>query len=86
MYEDERSNWKGDMAGTERKAEDDVQDDRSQVTKPTGGVEDAEQEDQHSTTGTTPSEDFVGRVGGQDVGYAGETGAERRAAAAKKDA
>jgi len=32
-----------------------------------------------TTTGTGPSEEFVGRVSGQDVGYAGETGAERRA-------
>ncbi len=45
------------------------------------GVEDAEAADQHSTTGTTPNEVHVGRAQGQDVGYAGETGAERRAAA-----
>ena len=46
-----------------------------------GGVPDAEAPDQGSTTGTTPSEEFVGRTQGQDVGYAGETGAERRAEA-----
>jgi hypothetical protein len=34
-----------------------------------------------STTGTAPDDEFAGRVSGQDVGYAGETGAERRAGA-----
>ena len=34
----------------------------------------------HATTGGGSS---VGRVAGQDVGYAGETGAERREAAAE---
>jgi hypothetical protein len=32
-----------------------------------------------STTGTDENEEFVGRVAGQDAGYAGETGAEARA-------
>ncbi len=36
--------------------------------------------DADSTTGTGDSETFVGRVAGEDAGYAGETGAERRAA------
>ncbi len=36
--------------------------------------------DQGSSTGTTPTPEFVGRIAGDDVGYAGETGAERRAA------
>jgi hypothetical protein len=40
----------------------------------------SDQPDAGSTTGTGPSDTFVGRVGGRDVGYAGETGAERRAA------
>jgi len=31
------------------------------------------------TTGTDENEQFVGRVAGQDAGYAGETGAEARA-------
>ena len=52
------------MPDTERKAEADVQEDPSQVSKPGGG-------------------EAVGREGGQDIGYAGETGAERRAEAAK---
>ena len=46
-----------------------------------GGVEQPGEPDRDSTTGTTPNEEFVGRVAGRDVGYAGETGAERRAAA-----
>ena len=52
------------MPSTERRAEADVQEDPSQISK----VEDGE---------------AVGRVGGQDEGYAGETGAERRAEAAR---
>jgi hypothetical protein len=64
--------------------ESDVATDHSQATtRATGGVPDEAAPDQGSTTGTTPSGDFVGRVAGQDVGYAGETGAERRAAAAE---
>ena len=35
--------------------------------------------DQASTTGTTPDAEYVGRIAGDDLGYAGETGAERRA-------
>ncbi|GAA3233532.1 hypothetical protein GCM10017691_29230 [Pseudonocardia petroleophila] len=35
--------------------------------------------DSTSTTGTDRTEEFVGRVAGDDAGYAGETGAERRA-------
>jgi hypothetical protein len=50
-------------------------------SRDTGGVEDPSQPDQASTTGTTPNDEFVGRVAGQDVGYAGETGAEARAEA-----
>lgn len=38
--------------------------------------------DRGSVTGTGRTGEFVGRVAGDDVGYAGETGAERRAGAA----
>lgn len=55
-------------------------DDAQALSRDTGGVESPDAPDQGSTTGTTPSEEFVGRVSGQDVGYAGETGGERRAA------
>jgi hypothetical protein len=55
-------------------------------SRATGGVADADAPDANSTTGTTPSEEFVGRIAGQDVGYAGETGAERRAAVNAQEA
>jgi hypothetical protein len=64
------------------KNEDDVQrDDVTARSRVTGGVPDPTQPDQHSTTGTTPNDEFVGRLAGQDVGAGEETGAERRAAA-----
>ena len=63
-----------------RPHEDDVDpDDAQALSRATGGVEDPDAPDQGSTTGTTPNDTFVGRVAGQDVGYAGETGGERRA-------
>jgi hypothetical protein len=37
--------------------------------------------DTSGTTGTGEGEEFVGRVAGRDLGYAGETGAEARAEA-----
>ena len=65
---------------SDRKAEDDTEADEARVdSRDTGGVEDPDKPDQGSTTGTTPDGEYVGRVAGQDVGYAGETGAERRA-------
>ena len=45
----------------------------------TGGADDATGTDSDATTGAGGSGTFVGRDAGQDVGYAGETGAERRA-------
>jgi hypothetical protein len=73
------------MARESRKAEADVQEDPHQAhTRAEGGVENPEHPDQDSTTGTTPSGSFVGRIAGEDVGYEGETGAERRAKAAKQ--
>jgi hypothetical protein len=50
------------------------------LSRPIGGG-DSDDPDAASTTGTGRSGEFVGRVSGQDVGYAGETGAERRQAA-----
>ena len=46
------------------------------TTRPT-----ATEGDAPGTTGTGESEEFVGRVAGRDLGYAGETGAEARAEA-----
>ncbi len=64
-----------------RPGEDDVdRDDAQALTRVTGGG-DSDAPDAPTTTGTGGSGEFVGRVaGGDDVGYAGETGAERRAA------
>jgi hypothetical protein len=74
----------GGMSADPRPGEDDVdQDDGQALSRATGGVEDPAEPDQGSTTGTTPNGEFVGRIAGADVGYAGETGAERRAAAAE---
>jgi hypothetical protein len=68
-----------------RPGEDDVdRDDAQALSRATGGGE-TDEPDAGSTTGTGESETFVGRVAGQDVGYAGETGAERRAAAERDD-
>jgi hypothetical protein len=68
-----------------RPGEDDVdRDDAQALTRATGGGESGEP-DASSTTGTGESAEFVGRVAGQDVGYAEETGAERRAAAQQDD-
>jgi hypothetical protein len=64
-----------------RPGEDDVdQDDAQALSRATGGGP-SDEADAQSTTGTGESDEFVGRVAGQDVGYAEETGAERRAAA-----
>ncbi len=68
-----------------RPGEDDVdRDDAQALSRATGGGQ-SEEPDASSTTGTGESAEFVGRVAGQDVGYAEETGAERRAAAEQQD-
>lgn len=51
-----------------------------------GGVPDPSQPDQNSTTGTTPSGSFVGRIAGDDIGAFEESGAERRAEATRSAA
>ena len=55
-------------------------------TRETGGSADGHPADRaegdaSGTTGTGEGEEFVGRVAGRDLGYAGETGAEARAEA-----
>jgi hypothetical protein len=55
------------------------------ASRDTGGVVEPDEPDQASTTGSTPSPEYVGRVAGDDVGYAEETGAERRAEAADQN-
>ena len=70
-----------------RKSEaDTARDPHLASSREQGGVADPDAEDQGSTTGTTPSGEFVGRVAGQDVGAIGESGAERRQAVAAADA
>jgi hypothetical protein len=64
-----------------RPGEEDVDRDGAEaLTRATGGGPD-DAPDAQATTGTGESDTFVGRVAGQDVGYAEETGAERRATA-----
>jgi hypothetical protein len=68
-----------------RPGEDDVdRDDAQALSRATGGGP-SDRPDAGSTTGTGESAEFVGRVAGQDVGYAEETGAERRQAAQEAD-
>ena len=50
-------------------------------SRASGGDPAAQDGDQASTTGTGENDEFVGRAAGQDLGYAEETGAERRARA-----
>jgi hypothetical protein len=67
------------MANDRQKNESDVDRDRAQaLTRATGGEPDPTAPDANSTTGTTPNDVSVGRASGPDVGYAEETGAERR--------
>jgi len=54
-------------------------DERTAASRATGGDTDETGGDSESTTGTGESGEFVGRVSGQDEGYAGLTGAEARA-------
>jgi hypothetical protein len=72
------------MHGT---SEPDVEADQHVArTRETGGVSDEHPADRAEgdapgTTGTGDAEEFVGRVAGRDLGYAGQTGAEARAEA-----
>ena len=66
--------------GRKVKSESDVATDPHVATsRDLGGVPSADAADQASTTGTTPSGEYVGRVAGDDPGDIGESGAERRA-------
>ena len=69
----------------EKRSESDVSsDDQVAGSRATGGVADPDAPDQASTTGSSPTPDFVGRVAGADEGDVGESGAERRAEAARE--
>lgn len=52
-------------------------------SRATGGLP-QQDGDSGGTTGVGESDEFVGRVAGQDEGYAGETGAEARAEAQRR--
>ncbi|MBA3250014.1 MAG: hypothetical protein H0T66_06860 [Geodermatophilaceae bacterium] len=58
--------------------ESDVDTDEALANARETGGGDADEGDAEATTGTGENEEFVGRVAGQDEGYAGETGAEAR--------
>jgi hypothetical protein len=73
------------MESDPRPAEEDVDPDDAQALSRATGGGDSDDADATGTTGTGESGTFVGRVSGQDVGYAEETGAERRAAAERDD-
>ncbi|NIJ13661.1 hypothetical protein FHU38_004005 [Saccharomonospora amisosensis] len=62
-------------SATEADAADDPMVVRS---RPTGGRQDDDRGDNQSSTGPGHTDTFVGRVAGEDLGYTGETGAERR--------
>ena len=69
------------MTTDPRPGEEDVERDDAQALSRATGGEESDAPDATTTTGTGDSGTFVGRTSGQDAGYAGETGAERRAAA-----
>lgn len=67
-------------------SEPDVERDQNVArSRETGGRRPQGDDDEASTTGTTEDEEYVGRIAGDDPGYAGETGAEARQAGAEGD-
>jgi len=62
-----------------REGEGDAPTDPGQTTgRPTGGGSDAVTQDATSSTGTAENETYVGRVGGDEAGDVGRSGAEAR--------
>lgn len=77
---------KHDQSRENRTTEQDVALDRQVASSRATGGERAELSgDRESVTGTGRTQGFVGRIAGDDVGYAGETGAERRAVKGHSD-
>jgi hypothetical protein len=71
---------RGRTRAQEAGGEADVEHDPAEVnTRPTGGEHPPASPDAHSTTGPSANDTFVGRVSGEEAGFADETGAERRA-------
>jgi hypothetical protein len=69
---------RGNDVGTRRRGEGDAHTDPDNGSRATGGVPQPGAMDQNSTTGTTPSEEFVGRAGGDETGDVGLSGGEGR--------
>ena len=67
------------LFGKPRTAEDDVRPDPGTARSRETGGRATDEGDSASTTGVGESGTFVGRVAGQDPGFAEETGAEVRA-------
>lgn len=73
-----RAGLGGPSRGTVPGESDAPADGETARSRATGGVPQQGAADTHSTTGTTPSDRFVGRPGGDDPGDAGTTGADLR--------
>ena len=67
----------GDAPATEAEPREGVAAVQSGLPEDAGGKPDETGVDANSTTGSSPSDTFVGRAGGDDAGYL-ETGAEKR--------
>ncbi|MBO0873536.1 MAG: hypothetical protein J2P19_09085 [Pseudonocardia sp.] len=68
-------------------SESDVPDDPHVAgSRHTGGRDPSGEPDTHSTTGTTESGGFVGRIAGEEAADTDESGAERRAEAQRQRA
>ena len=77
-------------SGTDASESDVAVDEHLARTREAGGLPDDHPNDHTEgdapgTTGTGEGEEFVGRVAGRDLGYAGQTGAEARAEAGEKN-
>ena len=82
------TNWAGGGRAdpdAEGSGEDVAMDSSLASNRATGGEHVELSGDRGSITGTGETGEFVGRVAGDDLGYAGETGAERRAEALRDD-
>lgn len=75
----------GPAVAAEPTEQDVGHDPRTVASRSAGGVHDELTGDRGSTTGTGNTGVFVGQVAGDDPAYAEETGAERRAEAARLD-
>lgn len=75
----------GPAVAAEPSEQDVGHDPRTVASRAAGGVHTELTRDRGSTTGTGDTGVFVGQIAGDDPAYAEETGAEARAAAAKRE-